>query len=164
MIVDLGTLAQAVMQPWSAQWSHNLVQVTVVLTVAIAQGLARSCRKTGSHCCCSCMGWRVVALGIGIDLVHRSSHVGYMGLAAGRILLGCIEVLLGCTENPVGYTDSTGHGSRMLVAGVRMAAAAAVHILRRMLLQPALVIYSVRANLCHSRLAEHMADCTGLGW
>ena len=163
MIVDLGTLAQAVMQPWPAQWSRNLAQVTAVLTVAIAQGLARSCRKTVPHCCCSCMGWRVAALGIGVDLVHHSSHVGYMGLAAGTILVGCIEVPLDCTESPVDYTDSTGHGSRMLVAGVRMVAAA-VDIPRRMLLQPALVMYSVRANLCHSRLAEHMADCTGLGW
>jgi len=44
MTVDLGMLAQVLMQAWPVQWLHSLAQATVVLSVA--QGLARSCRKT----------------------------------------------------------------------------------------------------------------------
>lgn len=113
------------------------------------------------------MGLRVVALGIGIDPACRGSHVGCMGLAAGKVLVDCTEALADYTESFVGCTDSAGHGSRMLVAGGRTVAVvvvvAAVHTLQ-CILRPELVMCFAQASLFRSHLAEHKADCTGLGW
>ena len=124
------------------------------------------------------MGLRVVALGIGIDPARHSSHVGRMGLAAGTVLVGCPGVLAdgtemfvdctetsaGCIESLVRCTDSADHGSRIPVAGGHMVVVvAAVHTLQ-CILQPALVMCFAQASLFRSHLAEHKADCTGLGW